>query len=172
VPWYVRRSTRLRAGRWSIRVDEPPRSFHGDRVYGIERIATTPALGERRLRVVATAIRVLPSRSEVDRVVAEEDLMAQAALSEDQLLVLRSLLFDVRWFAAVTDARRYCEGAARTCSRVDIRSLLLIDDDWHVTLAASSTDGFDVQEYVVAVRLSPQAEEVRAIAVGATRRCE
>lgn len=163
---------RLRAGRWSIRIDEPPRSFYGDRVYGIERSATTPALREPRLRVVATAIRVLPARTDVDRVVTEEDLMAQAALSEDQLLVLRSLLSDVRWFAAVADARRYCEGAARTCSRVDIRSLLLVDDDWHVTLAASSIDGCDVQEYVVTLRVTPQGEEVRAIAVGATRRCE
>lgn len=163
---------RLRAGRWSIRIDEPPRSFFGDRVYGLERDATTPALGEQRLRVVATAIRVLPARKDVDRVVTEEDLLSQAALSEDQLLVLRSLLSDVRWFSGVADARRYCEGAARMCSRVDLRTLLLVDDDWQVTLAASSIDGCDVQDYVVTVRLSPQGEEVRSIAVGATRRCE
>jgi hypothetical protein len=162
---------RSRAGRWSIRIDDPPRSFQGDRVYGLEVDATTPERGEQRLRAVASAIRVLPARKDVDRAVAEEELTSQAALSTDQLLVLRSLLPEVRWFADVADARRYCEGAARTCSRVHIRSLLLTDDDWRVTLTTSSLDGCDGQEYVVTVRETPQGEEVRSIIVGANRRC-
>lgn len=172
--WEVIRSEeyRSRDGRWSIRLDEPRRSFNGDRVYGLERDATTPALGAQRLRVVATAMRVLPARTNVEQLVAEDALTLQAALSADQLLVLRGLLPDVRGFASIADARRYCAGAARSCARIDVRSLLLVDDDWQVTLAALSLDECEVQEYLITVRPTSQGDDVRSITLGATRRCD
>lgn len=163
---------RWRDGRWSIRIDEPARRFEGDRVYGLERVATTTELREPRLRVVATAIRALPIRPDVERVVTEDELLAQAALGDDQRLALRGLLSDVRWFASIADSRRYCGAVNRECSRVILRELQLTDDDWRVTLDVSPLDECDVQEYVVTVRATAQGESVRSVSIGTRRRCE
>ena len=161
---------RVRGRRWRIHIEEPPP--RGTRVQGLERLATTPELQAQRLRVLTTALRALPMRREIDRVILEEELRDQAVLDAAALLELRRVVPELRWFTTVADARRYCDATGRSCGRVDLVSFRLADEDWHVTLSDSDLNGCGGQEYEITVRASADGEVVRSVAIGTSRRCE